>query len=424
MDFNSIPLSAAGSLSVSVVALFFTAFQCIFFMKKKEFSSNVWAAFFSLATCGYSFFAFLQYLTPAVDLQHVIVKFQYSFLLLMIHSLIGFTFSYLQVSSGLYHKIAGAANIVILIVLWSGKLIVGDGYVARNFLWVAKPYISSGAGPLSAPFMAYLLASSLFSLYFWVRVKSRDIKMNRFFGAGLVVYILLSAHDALASMGIINTVQFLLEYGFLAFSTAILFITVREYIRIENQAFMLQQLNEELGIIARTDGLTKLANRYSFDRQYEKEWKILKRLRRQKTLNGSLSLILCDIDFFKEFNDTYGHKAGDGCLVLVAKTLAECARRPADFVSRYGGDEFAVLLPDTPLPGAVIVAEAILHKMREQKVENKSSLAKPYVTISLGIASVLAEDEFSPEELFELADRALYDAKKNGRDRFETSPPD
>jgi diguanylate cyclase (GGDEF)-like protein len=421
MDFNAIPLSAAGSLSVAVVAIFFFAFQSFFFLKKRKFTYNVWAAIFSLSTSGYAFFVFLQYIAPPAGIQHMIDKAQFTFLAIMIQSITGFSFSYLEVPSGLYHKIAGPINLIILIVLWSTGWIFNDTLVVRNFIWVARPYVESEIGPLGAPFMAYLIASASVSLFFWIRKKTRDVNINRVVGSGLAIFILLGVHDALASLGIFRAVQFLLEYGFLAFSTSILYLTVREYIQIENQAFVLQRVNEELGIIARTDGLTKLANRYSFDRQYEKEWRILKRQRRQKTLNGCLSLILCDIDFFKEYNDTYGHKAGDSCLVLVAEILAACARRPADFVSRYGGDEFAVLLPDTIGQGAMIVAEHMLNKMRERKIENKSSGIKPWVTLSLGIATILSEDELSQEELFDKADRALYAAKKKGRDRFDVN---
>jgi diguanylate cyclase (GGDEF)-like protein len=284
---------------------------------------------------------------------------------------------------------------------------------------VGLPHVGSGIGPLGVPFMLYIIFAASSSFNFWIRYKTREPNVKRVFGIGIAIFILLGIHDALASIGVFTTIQFLLEYGFFAFSTALLYVTAQEFIQIENQAYALQRMNEELGIIARTDGLTKLANRYSFDRQYEKEWKILKRQRLQKTAKGCLSLILCDIDFFKEYNDTYGHIAGDACLVTVAEALAECARRPADFVSRYGGDEFAILLPDTLQSGAGIVAEIVLTKIRERKLANIGSPIKPYVTLSLGIASMFAEDEYSPEELFMRADRALYNAKRNGRDRCE-----
>lgn len=421
MDFNSIPLSAAGSLSVSVVALFLFAFQSFFFIKRRKLNYNAWAAIFSFSTAGYAFFVFLEYLTYSAEIQFLIGKIQFSFLIIMIHSLVGFSLSYLQVPSELYHKIASPINLLLFIILWSTDWIKSSTIVVKILQWVERPFLASGLGPLGAPFMAYLIASSLFSLFLWMTWKTREPHLSKRFGIGigLAIYIFLGIHDALASTGVIPAVQFLLDYGFLAFSTSMLYVTVHEHIQIENQAYVLQRLNEELGIIARTDSLTKLANRYSFDRQYEKEWKILKRQRRQKTTEGSLSLILCDIDFFKEYNDTYGHMAGDACLVAVAEILATCARRPADLVSRYGGDEFAILLPETLQPSAVILAELMLHKMHERNLENKSSPVQPHVTISLGVASVSADTEFAQEDLFLRADRALYKAKKNGRNRVE-----
>jgi diguanylate cyclase (GGDEF)-like protein len=419
MDLNCIPLSAAGSLSVSLVAIFFFASQCLLSIRKKRFTYNVWAAILSFSTAGFAFFMFLQYVAPPSEVQHLIDKCQFSFLVVMLHSLVGFSFAYLEIPSLLYHRIGGLFHLAIIITLWASDLIVSRTLVSRHLLWVSRPYVESDLGPLGALFMLYLIATSVFLFVLWLKHRTRNYRMNLVVAFGIFIYIVLGIHDALASNGVFTPAQFLLEYGFLAFSTVILYVTAREFINVENQAFALQRLNEELGIIARTDSLTKLANRYGFDRQYEKEWKVLKRQMRKKTITGCLSLILCDIDFFKEYNDTYGHKEGDNCLILVATVLAECARRPADFVSRYGGDEFAVLLPDTPQSGSIIVAELMLRKMRERRLENKSSSVKPYVTLSLGIASALAEEDLSQDELFVRADRALYEAKKNGRDRFE-----
>ena len=172
----------------------------------------------------------------------------------------------------------------------------------------------------------------------------------------------------------------------------------------------LQRANQELEKMAKTDGLTRVANRRFFEEMLFKEWN---RLRRE---SASLSLILCDVDYFKRYNDTYGHLAGDSCLKQVAVALQEAVKRSGDLVARYGGEEFAILLPKTDLEGAILVAETICSQVRSLQIPHKNSPIKPYVTISLGVASVIPEPPLIPETLILRADQALYQAKTNGRD--------
>ncbi len=424
MTWNSLPLSAAGSLSVSVVALFFVAFESIFFVRQRKLTSNAWAALFSLSSAGYAFFVFLQFIAPATPLQQTLDKAQFSFLVLMAHSICGYTFSFLQIPGRWYHRIGGPLFLVVLGVLWLTDLIVSPVLVSRSFRWVPRPYVESALGPMGALFMALLLAAALFSLFFWITIKTRERSYRRIFAAGLFVFIALGIHDALVSNGIIAGVQFILEYGFLCFATSLLYITAHEYIGFQGRAATLARLNEELGAMAITDDLTKLANRRGLDARFEQECRSLARQGRQRPLPRSLSFILCDVDFFKEYNDTYGHQAGDRCLVAVAGALARGARRPADFVSRFGGDEFALLLPDTPLEGARMVAEAVLDDLRALRMENEGSTMNRRVTISMGIASTRANEAITAELLIARADRALYRAKTLGKDRAETGESD
>jgi diguanylate cyclase (GGDEF)-like protein len=284
---------------------------------------------------------------------------------------------------------------------------------------VPQPYVESALGPLGEVFMAYIVLTAVFAVFFWFREQASAHRPNRAFPIGLLLFIAFGVHDALASAGVIQTIQFVLEYGFLGFSTTVLYLTLREYIRIESQALTLERLNRELGTIARTDSLTKLANRYSFDQQFEKEWRTLQRQKRQKGISGSFALLLCDVDFFKEYNDNYGHPAGDRCLVAVAAILARSARRSSDFVCRFGGDEFAVLLPDTPIEGAREVACSILADLHTLKLEHRASKARPWVTVSIGVSSILMEEDTRQDELVARADRALYRAKTGGRNRLE-----
>lgn len=182
------------------------------------------------------------------------------------------------------------------------------------------------------------------------------------------------------------------------------------------QAELYQQLeaaNQELKRIATLDSLTGLANRRRFDEYLDVEWR---RMRREQM---PLSLILCDIDCFKTYNDTYGHQAGDECLRQVARALNRGAKRPADLVARYGGEEFALVLPYTDAPGAIRVAIKILVRVRALQIAHTASLVSEYVTVSLGVASTIPRQDSSPTMLIAAADEALYQAKAAGRNRVQ-----
>jgi diguanylate cyclase (GGDEF)-like protein len=178
----------------------------------------------------------------------------------------------------------------------------------------------------------------------------------------------------------------------------------------------LQSANSELYRLANSDGLTQVANRRCFNEYLEKEWQEL------GEEAAELSLILCDIDFFKKYNDTYGHQAGDACLQLVAKTIVEAVNFSAGDVSqqrlvaRYGGEEFAVILPRTAPDVAVSIAEHIRVWVKKLEIEH---LQSPIgcVTLSLGVASAFPRSTFAQKDLIAAADRALYQAKDRGRDR-------
>lgn len=174
----------------------------------------------------------------------------------------------------------------------------------------------------------------------------------------------------------------------------------------------LQAANQELQRLANLDGLTQLANRRRFDEYLEQEWR---RLAREQL---PLSLILCDVDYFKNYNDTYGHQAGDDCLRTIAMVLQASAKRPADVVARYGGEEFALVLPNTPLEGALQVAEDIRIALKRLKLEHQRSQVATVVTLSLGVATVIPSSNWASSSLVAEADRALYQAKSEGRDRI------
>jgi diguanylate cyclase (GGDEF)-like protein/PAS domain S-box-containing protein len=173
----------------------------------------------------------------------------------------------------------------------------------------------------------------------------------------------------------------------------------------------LERANLELQLLSSIDSLTKVANRRKFDEYIQSEWR---RLAREK---DPLSLILCDIDHFKLYNDTYGHQAGDYCLQMVVKAIAKAVKRPADLVCRYGGEEFAVILPNTNLKGAEYIAEQIRLQIEALEIPHINSPTDLYITLSLGIASFIPDNHQEFSYLIFAADTALYQAKDLGRNR-------
>jgi diguanylate cyclase (GGDEF)-like protein len=173
----------------------------------------------------------------------------------------------------------------------------------------------------------------------------------------------------------------------------------------------LEHRNRDLERISALDTLTQIANRRRFDAVLRQEW------RRSARDDSPLSLVFCDIDYFKRFNDTYGHQAGDECLVRVAQTVEETLNRPADLAARYGGEEFIALLVDTEVEGARMLAERMRARVEELRIAHQASSVAPYLTVSLGVATVVPRPAIRPEDLVDLADRALYAAKEKGRNR-------
>jgi len=177
----------------------------------------------------------------------------------------------------------------------------------------------------------------------------------------------------------------------------------------------LLRLNKELESLSFLDGLINIPNRRAFNKAFDREWD---RCRRDQK---ALSLVMIDIDFFKDYNDLYGHQRGDECLTLVAQTLASVLKRAEDMVARYGGEEFVMLLPGIELEQATLLAEECRNKILDQKVDFQTSKVIDVVSISLGVCTTIPTQDAEASILLKASDLALYRAKKNGRNRVESS---
>lgn len=179
----------------------------------------------------------------------------------------------------------------------------------------------------------------------------------------------------------------------------------------------LQAANEELARISVTDALTQIANRRYFDDILNHEWQRAQREQRE------LALILCDIDWFKLYNDTYGHPAGDDCIAAVAQALQQCVNRATDCLARYGGEEFAIILPHTDVTGAVVIVEQIRTAIAALNLRHPAPQANGRLTLSFGITAVVPRPDSTQQDLINWADQALYQAKQAGRDGYAIVTP-
>lgn len=204
-----------------------------------------------------------------------------------------------------------------------------------------------------------------------------------------------------------------LDFAGLVGLVACVYILVSVLTKMEHNARQtLHEANRRLEFQASTDDLTGIANRRRFDRTLEQEWS------RHERMQQSLSLLLIDADFFKNYNDVFGHLAGDACLRSLAQVIQACTHRPGDLVARFGGEEFAVLLPSTGEEGAGRVAEEIRRRLRALKIPHPCSSVSCQVTISIGTTTAIPSSEEPHLDFLDNADVALYRAKENGRDQI------
>ncbi len=190
------------------------------------------------------------------------------------------------------------------------------------------------------------------------------------------------------------------------FSLPIVKARVKTHLELKRHRDILENLST-------IDALTEISNRRRFDEYYNAEWK---RSTREAT---QLSMIIIDIDFFKLYNDNYGHSAGDDCLKQVAKCLYDLVNRPADLLARYGGEEFVCILPKTDMTGTMQIAEMMRTKIEDLNLLHEHSIISDHITISLGTATVLPSDRIEADILVKGADKCLYQAKEGGRNQVK-----
>ncbi|AFY39642.1 diguanylate cyclase [[Leptolyngbya] sp. PCC 7376] len=218
--------------------------------------------------------------------------------------------------------------------------------------------------------------------------------------------IMLIAQDGLKTISFVLTI-------ILSLAIAGIFIVISR-LRSVNQDLedKVAQRTQELQELATTDCLTTLANRRHFETVFREE------LRRATRAKHHISLIMCDVDHFKKYNDTYGHQAGDDCLYAVAQVFKSYTQRAGDLAARCGGEEFIILLPNINAEQVTKIASLIQESISNLNLEHRASTTAPYVTLSLGLTTVIPTEVTLPEELIKMADKALYQAKENGRNRF------
>lgn len=275
--------------------------------------------------------------------------------------------------------------------------------------YVGKYSLTNGVDALNDIALAALALAAIFA-------PAADAETSLRHSRASVVRLIDNSRPVFLSLALIGLSSivaihhFAVAFGFI-FGAFILYSLRASHLqnKIEFAQAELEKSNSRLSDIALLDSLTGVSNRRRFDQLFSMEWGRARRSRQP------LSLLLIDVDHFKQINDTYGHQAGDQCLCHTAQVLSAALIRAADLVARYGGDEFAVLLPETGSLGASTVAGRIHSAMAKDAAAGICFAT----SLSIGVATWDAEEEASPDDLIYAADRALYSAKRNGRNRIE-----
>jgi diguanylate cyclase (GGDEF)-like protein len=312
--------------------------------------------------------------------------------------------------------IAGSiAAIVLVVVLYTILVTAGQAYLPP-FL-AGNKTTDLGHAVLAADWILSLVALAVL----WRRRRPHTV-----IHVWLMVVMCVWLCD-MALAAILNTGRYDLGwyggrvYGLLAASGLLVMLLIENashYARLVRVSAELSDANAALEKLSMQDGLTGIANRRWFDTYLAGQVAIARRQQRD------VALVLCDVDWFKAYNDQYGHQAGDDCLKRVAAALRACCRRPADMAARYGGEEFALILPDTGMAGARRIAEAARQAIEKLGIPHGRSRAGPCITISGGLAMLFSTADATEAQLIAAADAMLFKAKRLGRNRMVVAQPE
>jgi diguanylate cyclase (GGDEF)-like protein len=222
--------------------------------------------------------------------------------------------------------------------------------------------------------------------------------------------IFLKGHSSILAEA--GTILIMIIFGVMLISYYVFKSIQNDQTALEETTKKLKIVNKKLENVSYTDSLTGLYNRRYFNLVYERE------LKRAKRTHSYITFMMLDIDYFKQYNDTYGHIEGDFALKSVAKVLKDALKRPSDFVFRLGGEEFGILLTETAESNSSIIARNICDFVRAREIKHENSKACEFVTISIGVACCIADEALNDEMLITRADEMLYKAKDSGRDRY------
>jgi diguanylate cyclase (GGDEF)-like protein len=268
-------------------------------------------------------------------------------------------------------------------LVWSSTAIVffpTSSFVSQTYLVGVLAGLIHGAGHSQAPFR---LVHLIYAFTIMIPVILRFFSMGTFY------------------------------YGTFAFTLIFLFVGLTVSTRRMHRILMESlELRYKMSQMAHIDSLTEVANRRHFDIFLYQEW------RRAQRERWPIAMLMVDVDFFKLYNDIYGHQYGDRCLRSIAEAISKSIHRTSDLVARYGGEEFAVILPNTPVDGAIIVAEEIRQAVASLFIEHYKSTVAHYVTVSVGVAVMQPGQDNHLDDLVHSADEALYKAKDSGRNQF------
>ncbi len=299
----------------------------------------------------------------------------------------------------IYVRRHGGSGWIMGIGMGMGKV---DAYVAKS---ITKLRIEARQGLFVMGTLLLFISVAVFLLgyFFRVQIELNFAVFQRFFhGAG-------SSGKKIDVTGLGFQEFVALAHG----ANAMMDERLKNEKVINAYTLKLKKVNKRLRAMSFKDGLTGVANRRRFDEVLQREWD-----RAMRTADP-ISLIMMDIDYFKVYNDTYGHQKGDECLKHVARVLQDSVKRSTDLMARYGGEEFAAIVPNTPGDGVLAIAREIRGRLAQENIPHKGSSIGTKVTLSMGLATLVPSRGQCLEELIECADKALYQAKSRGRDRVE-----